>query len=270
MGRVARYKKVKSFDKRKAGEPDPLFDARRSKKRRNGNKRKQEFDLPPKPDHEEEGGMNKQQNPSSSTIRNGKLDFQILDLKEEARLARFAREDSRSLLAKQKKNNSNNPHGKVIIQGKKEGESMRSFHKRVKEETGEILRREVNAEKVHSARQAKRKQFCKNKKLKKKGKVAATSDVYGYNSDDNDAKKYSLNDNVMFGEQAERPPEFRHLPRGAKKRRTGAATTKDAQDGASLIHQEKQAAEQRNLEIMRQKVQAQYALLKAKRKNGGV
>lgn len=259
MGRVARYKKVKSFEKRKAGELDPLFDARRSKRKRNGNKKQQEFDLPPKPVDHEDVGASMQEKPKGGGIVNGKIGFEILDLKEEARLARFANEDSRSLAKKTK----NNPHVKAIIQGKKEGESMRAFSKRVRQETGEILRREQKAEKVNSTRQAKKKEYLKNKKLKKKGKMAAAADDYDtYNSDDENAKKYSLDDRkIMFGEQAERPPEFKHLPRGAKKKRVVA----DKNEG-SLIDREKQAAEQRNLEIMRQRVQSQYALMKAKRK----
>ena len=77
---------------------------------------------------------------------------------------------------------------------------------------------------------------------------------------------------VHFGEQAERPPVFHQLPRGAKKSKgnvTTTTTTTGKRPGSTLQREEDIEAERQAMDLMRRKVQAQYAAIKAKRKQAG-
>ena len=94
MGRVARYKKVKSVDpfaKRKAGEVNPLYEPKRGKRRRHGAK-PIEFDLVPKKEDNFKGtftssddvakGKKRKSSQSKHNVElSKKLGFQVFDLK---------------------------------------------------------------------------------------------------------------------------------------------------------------------------------------------
>ena len=85
---------------------------------------------------------------------------------------------------------------------------------------------------------------------------------------------------VRFGEQAERPPVFRHVPRGAAAAASATKTNKKDQGGGgrsknnnkkarATMSGEQIEAEQAAMEALRRKAQAQYALVKARRKQAG-
>ena len=268
MGRVARYKKIKSFDpcaKRKPGAVDPLYEGRRGKRRKH-NAKKIEFDLPPVESEENKFTKNVNRTEQPANIRNRvqsdllakkKLGFVPLDLKEEAKLARLVKDDSRSI----KKKKGPAIGEKTIIQGRAEGESMRAFDRRVKHETGQILRNELQIEKTN--KKEKRKNFFAKKKMKKKAKRLGLLSQQRFDEDEDDD-----NDDIVaekaysFGEQAERPPEFQQLPRGA-------VLKSKPKVGTSSLDDEKIAFAQKNMEMLRMKVQAQYARVKMKRKKAG-
>jgi len=263
MGRVARYKKIKSFDpcaKRKPGAVDPLYEGRRGKRRKH-NAKKIEFDLPPVESEEKKFTKNVNRTEQPANIRSRdllakkKLGFVPLDLKEEAKLARLVNDDSRSI----KKKKGPAIGEKRIIQGRCEGESMRAFDRRVKHETGQILRNALQIEKTN--KKEKRKIFFAKKKMKKKAKRLGLLSQQKFDEDDDNDD--AVAENVYsFGEQAERPPEFQQLPRGA-------VPKSKPKIGTSSLDDEKIAFAQKNMEMLRMKVQAQYARVKLKRKKAG-
>jgi hypothetical protein len=157
-----------------------------------------------------------------------------------------------------------------------EGESKRAYKKRMQDETKDIIRQDRIVEK-NPERRERKKEFLNNKKNKKRKATVDDDDSDGpgaasYNDDDDDfitgeqaVKK--MGDQVQFGEQAERPPVFRQLPRGAKAK---AEPSKKPPKGTKPgMTSEQVQAESNAMDIMRRKVQAQYALIKAKRKHDG-
>ena len=170
------------------------------------------------------------------------------------------------------------------------GESKNAYKKRTKAETRQIIQK-TSVSKRKTAKLEKKKEFLKAKKLKKKGRfVPNDQDDDGYDSDIPPALQQqqqnassdssggfitgeravaamaaAARDEPVFGEQAERPPIFRQLPRGAQKldkkhKKTGNNTN---------MSSEQIEGEQNAMEIMRRKVQAQYAALRARRRQGG-
>lgn len=71
-------------------------------------------------------------------------------------------------------------------------------------------------------------------------------------------------EDVHFTEQAERPPMFKQLPRGAKPKET--KVTKGGKPGMTEAQIK---AESNAMELIRRRAQAQYASIKAKRKRAG-
>jgi hypothetical protein len=76
-----------------------------------------------------------------------------------------------------------------------------------------------------------------------------------------------MEDKVHFGEQAERPPTFRQLPRGAKAKED--KTKKSSSSKTKGMTDDQVEAEKDAMDMMRRRVQAQYAVLKEKRKRSG-
>lgn len=151
-----------------------------------------------------------------------------------------------------------------ITSGRKEGESMRAFKKRVDEETRQILLREAAAKnatrKRSAAKEEKKRAYLNKRKTMKKGKRKGKfqqNDDY----DDDDGGLVVVTKGLV--EQAERPPVFSALPRGAK--RKDDRKNQDG-EGRSRMDEDKQAKERRSMEIMRDRVVASYALIKAKRR----
>ena len=139
------------------------------------------------------------------------------------------------------------------------------FKSESRSETRQILKNEKLQQRNPEKRQRK-KEFL-NKKKKRKFKHEHDDD----DSDDEIVQRNesSANDGFITGEQAvartalgdqvERPPVFLQLPRGAKAKPIKSKTNKDVSE----------EAEQIAMENMRRKVQAQYAIVKAKRRKAG-
>ena len=74
---------------------------------------------------------------------------------------------------------------------------------------------------------------------------------------------------LSFLDQVEQPPVFAQLPRGASKKPNGKLKCKEFESKSKLQKEESIRAEQNSMEAMRRKVQAQYAILKQKRRAQG-
>ena len=177
---------------------------------------------------------------------------------------------------------------KSQISGRKEGESMRAFERRVKEETRLILLEQASESKLTSKEKAaKKKEFLKTLKSKKKNRKGgggggrprsgSSDDEYGSDGGNGDdgggglvtgeravaaAARAAASTGAAIHDQVERPPTFELLPRGA--------TKKAKKEGGKLgMDEQKRRAEQRAMDNLRAKVQAQYAVIKQKRKRAG-
>ena len=181
---------------------------------------------------------------------------------------------------------------KSQISGRREGESMRAFERRVKEETRLILLEQASKSKLVSKEKvAKKKEFLKSLKSKKKnrkggggaggGRPRSGSSDDEYGSDDGyggggggglvtgeravAAAARAAASGAAIHDQVERPPTFELLPRGATRK-----ATKKAKEGEKLgMDEQKRRAEQRAMDNLRLKVQAQYNVIKQKRKRAG-
>lgn len=156
---------------------------------------------------------------------------------------------------------------KQLRHARMEGESKNAYRRRTRAETRQIIKQSTttkNHEKLE-----KKKEFLKNKKKNKKRKGG----VWGsYNDADNCDDTFddtpSYDTSVRFGEQAERPPIFRQIPRGAKgKSKTMTQSTKSVKTEGMSEHQIN--AENNAMDLMRRRVQAQYKAIKSKRKDDG-
>jgi hypothetical protein len=294
MGRVARYKKVKAIDPyskknggRKIGEVTwGLGDDGRKKKKRSytvteqRRKAKKEdapdknaFDLPPDKDdfdiRDMVNSLKKETNKMPLMVDEKaaapktliKLDVPSSNemvpasLQEEKKVARILKI-------------SEDPKPKDEILKRVDGESKKAFYKRVKQETRQLIRQDKMQSHNPEKRQRK-KEFMNAKKKAKKGKGSNQTDddsdfdARGDGNDDNDtfitgeqaaARQSSIHD------QVERPPSFQQLPRGAMHKKA----TMQQNDKSKPNFQVE--LEHKAMEDMRRKVQAQYALIKAKRK----
>lgn len=142
--------------------------------------------------------------------------------------------------------------------GRMEGESKNAFRKRVRAETRQIIQRERTTSNNPLKRQ-KKKEFLNSKKRGKRG----VDSNEGPDDDDRDWSdtKSSVDDPVRFGEQAERPPTFNQLPRGAT-----AKKQKTSDGKGRIMAPEEVESEQKAMELIRKKVQAQYAEIRRKRR----
>jgi hypothetical protein len=166
------------------------------------------------------------------------------------------------------------PKKKVVKteQGRMEGESKNAYKKRTKEDVRQIIKRE-HLEEHNPEKKQRKKDFLNNKKKNKKGKKASYVEE---DDDDDDQSVEDGNDKfitgeqavaararateVRFGEQAERPPTFRTIPRGAVRK-----SELKFQSSDKKMNEKDITAEQKSMELMRLKVQAQYRLIKAQR-----
>lgn len=158
--------------------------------------------------------------------------------------------------------------------GRMEGESKKAFNKRMKNETKRIIRNEKHQDNRNPEKKQRKKDFMNQKKKKKKAGKHSTRvaddddyDVDDFRNGDDDFGGLITGERVAqqvaFGEQAQRPPVFKILPRGATPKNKANIKRKPGMSA------EQQHAEQRSMEQMRAKVQAQYALIKQQRKRDG-
>lgn len=173
-----------------------------------------------------------------------------------------------------------------------EGETFYEFNKRIREEASEKLRKRVVAE---SHKTEKRKEYYASKKEEKKRKrMGADSDE---EQDVTEGKisdfKRIHQDSVKFGEQAQRPPVFKHLPKHSskvdaaiaqrvsmtgttsspltafKEKRKAATITRlsefdpTAAPTTTVRKTVQNEAEKKAMEVLRERVQEQYRKMKA-------
>jgi len=162
--------------------------------------------------------------------------------------------------------------------GRQANESKRAYNKRVQAETRQIIKQQKTSESNPEKKRKKKEFLNAKKKHKKKGTHAGSSHAkYNntnsedeFDSDDHgDSRRQNQQqqqDDVHFTVQADRPPTFQSLPRGAFQKKQQHAGNK--KNNGSLTDQEVRQ-EQDNLERMRLQVQQQYAIIKAKRKRAG-
>ena len=288
MGRVARFKKIRACDPysrenkgrvvldrvgvwglgnngrkpKKRSLVAQRLQARKLK-RRNGMKRDDEgFDLPPQDEDDFDTGtfvVQKKTKPLSledveaAVVQQSPREAK----KEESRINKLLKIDAQ-VEAKTKA---------VPVPEKLPGESKGAYRKRVHAETRQIIN-ETKQSKRSGKKKEKKKEFLRNKKLKKRGLVSVSGDGNednGSDYDDLDKNAGPSFDAPKFGEQAERPPEFRALPRGAAKKQPDPRKTASTKKRKSMDDDDV-AAEQQAMQAMRKKVQAQYALVRQKRR----
>eukprot|EP00536_Pseudo-nitzschia_multiseries_P002252 jgi/Psemu1/183149/e_gw1.30.206.1 len=313
MGRVAKYKKVKSFDpysKQNRGNIDlsavgvwGLGDNGRKKKKRSLKAEKLRakkhrnratngkaasrggiddndggFDVPPSEGDEfdmADLASNNNKNDKSNNAREESYDQVVTSTGNVANIPKTDADEQKieRLLRVDQQLEQKSEKEKQAGHGRMEGESKRAYAKRTRAETRQIIKQSAattkNLEKLQ-----KKKEFLKNKKKNKKRK--AYDDIYdnGNNNDGNNDDDWEFDNRrggareketpveapIRFNEQAERPPVFRQIPRGAKARAANA--TKGMTE-----HQVE--AERDAMELMRRRVQAQYKAIKSKRRHAG-
>lgn len=309
MGRVAKYKKIKACDpysKKNGGKVDlntvgiwgmgdngrkPKKRSRRAEVLRANKKQKREqdhgFDLPPSGRRDEfdmkdlEGSVKRQKmvNPMKDDTPNKDEDLFAVDrVKVNGNVASIPKtdEDERKMarilniktqVRKEVEKKEIQKHARM------EGESKNAYNKRTKSETRQIIKQ--TTERKNPEKMQKKKEFLKNKKQKKKGNIAGDYDIKGDADDDESEilitgeRAIAMVDEVKFGEQAERPPVFRQLPRGAKNKDDSLKNKVAAAKLANGMTEEDVAAESKAMELMRRKIQAQYAAIKIKRRMAG-
>ncbi|VEU39029.1 unnamed protein product [Pseudo-nitzschia multistriata] len=162
---------------------------------------------------------------------------------------------------------------KQQTQGRMEGESKRAYAKRTRAETREIIKQSTttvrNLEKLQ-----KKKEFLKNKKNKKrKGGAAYYDDEVDYDKRRSTRTAIKANQEpeapVRFNEQAERPPIFRQIPRGAKSKKPKTATSMASLSKTKGMTDHQIEGEKDAMELMRRRIQAQYKAIKQKRRDTG-
>lgn len=303
MGRLAKYKKIKScdpFSKKNGGRPSMLGqwgmddNGRRDKKRsatatalrknkfkrqNRGGQEEDVFDLPPSGGDEFD---------LSDLLRVKKIKAPAQELLEETKsttksVTVFPNDDSdedgprreifQDPMLEEKRANrilkihpDRPAHKNVPKVERFPGESRKAFERRVKSETRQLIKNEHLQQRNPEKRQRKKEFLNKKKKLKAKSQQDSVED-YGCGGEESlESDGFVTGEQavarVMLGDQVERPPVFHQLPRGATlKAKTTIKSSKN--ENASI------AAEQQAMENMRRKVQAQYALMKAKRRQAG-
>lgn len=170
-----------------------------------------------------------------------------------------------------------------------EGESKRAYAKRTRAETRQIIKKTTMTKNVEKLQ--RKREFLKNKKKNKRKGGASTAFGDDGDNDDNYGEEWGTPrqsesasslmtgeravaaiaaDPVRFGEQAERPPVFRQLPRGARQSKgyhSGPTKTDDEKSRGMTNAQVE--AEKDAMERMRARVQAQYSAIKLKRRLAG-
>ena len=290
MGRVARFKKIKACDpyssqnrgrlkgERVWGLTDSGRKAKKRSlvaqrmqtlkhKRRNGDNRADDgFDLPPTEEDEFDAAtlvVQKTTKPLTLDDVEGRTQTPREAEMEEKRINKMLKIDAQVEPKKQP----------VATPEKMAGESKNAYRKRVQAETRQIIK-DTKQSKRNPQKKQKKKEFLKNKKLKKKGGAASTNasdEQYDESDDDVVTAEKTVDARALmapkFGEQAERPPEFKLLPRGAaKKNATSSSQVGNNSKKRKSMDDDEVLAEQKAMELMRRKVQAQYALVRQKRR----
>lgn len=147
---------------------------------------------------------------------------------------------------------------KSFVQPRMEGESKRAFQKRMIAESKQIISNDKIKAKTNEEKKRKKKEYLNSKKKKKK--QSNSQELLQSGDNDRNEVEFNTTDQVLFGEQVERPPTFPQLPRGAKMNKT---QIRQARSGMNLQQRE---IEKLAMERLREEVQAKYAQLKEQRR----
>jgi hypothetical protein len=160
----------------------------------------------------------------------------------------------------------------TTVAGRMEGESKKAFYRRMKSETKRAIRDESIIDNTNPEKKQRKKDFMKAKKQKKrKGGSAGYDDEDGQRYDDDDDDL----DILMTGERAVQQIAFSNQTQVERPPTfhilPRGCTPKKAKAQIAFkpntgMSHEQQHAEQRSMEKMREKVQARYAIMKAQRK----
>jgi len=284
MGRVARYKKIKSCDPfskerngrvvwdnvgvwglgesgRKAKKRSKTAEKLRAAKKRHRKQGKEDdhgFDAPPGKDdfdladimgsiRKEKPSITLPEGPSRQATSGGTV---VANQKDAIKSHEEAEEDVKTtrLLKIDKQLETKEKSGPPLFM--KPGESKRAYDRRVKSETKHLIEQQ-STRYTNPEKKERKKEFLKKKKQKKKKNKFKDLPLQHAPETIEEDRLVTVEEALAargetprFGEQAERPPEFKHLPRGAKKSNDG-------------------------LNFTRMKIQAQYAAIKSRRKQQG-
>ena len=209
----------------------------------------------------------------------------------------------RNSLGKSKAKDTGSSREKKTMQKRQEGESMNAFNRRLKEETAMALAEDYKQNKQSRAGNTKggrntngqeddgvlsksqrRKEFLNRKKRKKRMRNEPGMEFPDEEEEvmarrhqgDGDGDGFITGEaavaRLSFLDQVEQPPVFAQLPRGASKKQKPNGKQlkcKEFESKSKLQKEESIRAEQNSMEAMRRKVQAQYAILKQKRRAQG-
>ena len=215
MGRVRRYKKVKSFDpfakKERGGSSSPKAKGSDTSS----------YDEPP---DVFENKKRKQQGEQMSW--DNEEDKEVMLQREALRALRTDKKNDNAAIEKRDTS-------------KRTDETMKQFKQRIRDETKVILRDEL---KGMTSTAKKRKLRLKERKLKRQGKLQKSSggddaddDHYSKDGGEEDVLEFRAGEAVRFGDVAHRPPELSFRPKKASQREGGAATaTPPGDNGAGV------------------------------------
>ena len=319
MGRVAKYKSIKAVDPfAKAGKKKELEDANRGRGAagRKSKRKKEGWDLPGGEDDfklDENGNIVEDYvaKKNAKRAKKEREEAALLPVKKDAFDVAHSEMGGYKMdsLAKKidYKSQGGNPFFKQVkmdektakgtFQAKNEDESMRAFNRRIKNETREVLRDDVKSQQTND----RRKEYLKEKKKKKKGgghfggksgegeyfgnEGTHGGAVGGRRRAGSDSDEGEDDDYVHFGEQADRPPEFKVTPKSRKK------VVEEEEDSSNEDEDERGESEvlvprltyeikgkkvndvkenSRSMEMLRARVQDSYKALKKRRKEGDV
>jgi len=189
---------------------------------------------------------------------------------ENERELRLQREAKRMLAIEEEKK-------KVVekkIEGKKEGESMKEFKMRIRQETRTTLRDEL---KGMSATSKRRKERLRERKMKRKGiatskKGEGDEEEEGFSSapdgrlrssDLGGADEFAKPEVFKFGERVDRPPVFKKATMVVQKKKK---EDKSDRNSSSSSSNSSSGASKQEMQEMKEKVEAAYRALREKRK----
>lgn len=314
MGRVARYKKTKSFDKLHSGEEyvwgaaetcskskkrSQIAERHRKKKMKRKNYLDDTgFDIPSGKDDFDLSDLNVKKehlNKADGSITNNTSSVKgpvLLDLNPTTKfnthkiklgkntISCVIPQNDREEKAMLKALNIDTTTGcskrlhERRIEGKKVNESLTAFKKRLKMEAKNALATDYrngltnnnnwNSSPEIMSKSDRRKQYLKNKKKKKKAKIheVISSSVEDMAEEESFITGEQAAAQISFLDRVEEPPVFELLPRGAQnksKLKLRGLDDRIKSDKTEVMAHEK------DIQAIRSKVQAQYAILKAKR-----
>lgn len=307
MGRVARYKKIKSFDPysrenggriqldnvgvwglgdsgRKPKKRSRISEKLRAqkKKRKKGPTQDDDgdlFDVPPTAgddfDLNDLVGSLKKQKPVVLEADPGPLISSssarvVTTVTESSKVENNDEVMEAKLLKIDKQLRKESP---VVVEERKKGESKGAYNRRVKAETRQLISAQRQGMK-NPEKKRRKKEFLNNKKRKKKkGKNVGNQHQSHFDGSDDD------NDNFVSGDQAKRTSEVRdkpvrfddqvERPPSFRQLPRGASAKETPKSSSRLTDETDILAEQKAMELIRKRALAQYAAVKQKRRREG-